>query len=644
MALNVAYKATYHFHNGFFYWRAGTVPTLIALIMQEIALTTDILIVFSLLGLAVVLFIFDLLRVDLVGLLMMVLLPLTGVVSGQEAIMGLSSNAVVSIIAVMIIGAGLNRTGVMNLLAQQIIKIAGKSETRIMVVISATVSIISSFMQNIGAAALFLPATSRISQQLQVPVSRILMPMGFCAIIGGCLTLVGSSPLIMLNDLMRSWWENNADSLAGQPFEPLSLFSVTPIGLALLVGGLVYFMTIGRLLLPKGGGDVQERLGSPHLREIYKNKVDSGFELTVPAGFKAQTLEELEIRPKYHTTVVGIAKDGGMIKNLAPTKESLVEPGDRLAIASTHDFAHQIASDFNWQIKDKVDTFSDEFSPSNYGLMEALVPPGSSLAGHSMEEYHFRRLYQINPLAIFRSGQVMLDRINIRKLKPGDALLLLGPWEQFHILQQKRNLVFTEELRGELSSPEKAKTALFFLGLSLFLALGLGVQLSIALLTGALGMILTNVIQIDDAYKAVDWMTIFLLSGLIPLGTAFEKTGAADYIAGLLLSNMGELTPLLLTLIVALLTSFFALVASNVGATVVMVPLAMNMALKVGVDPILMGLTVALAASNTFILPTHQVNALIMRPGGYKTMDYMKAGLGMSLLYLLIQLAMLSFY
>lgn len=205
-------------------------------------MTFDMIIVFGLLGLAVILFIFDLLRVDLVGLLMMVLLPLTGVVSPEEAVAGLSSNAVVSIIAVMILGAGLNKTGVMNSVAAYIIKVAGRSETRIMLIISSTVSVISSFMQNIGAAALFLPATMRISRELNIAASKILMPMGFAAITGGCLTLVGSSPLIMLNDLMAGWWANNSEAVHGAPFVPLGLLSVTPIGIALLIGVLVYFL------------------------------------------------------------------------------------------------------------------------------------------------------------------------------------------------------------------------------------------------------------------------------------------------------------------------------------------------------------------------------------------------------------------
>jgi di/tricarboxylate transporter len=611
--------------------------------MSNPVLTTEIIIVFSLLGLAVLLFVFDLLRVDLVGILMMVALPLTGVLTGEEAIMGLSSNAVVSIIAVMIIGAGLNRTGIMNILAKKIITIAGKGETRIMVVISSTVSFISSFMQNIGAAALFLPATVRISQQLRIPVSRILMPMGFCAIIGGCLTLIGSSPLIMLNDLMESWWEYNTGGLDGRPFEPFGLFAVTPVGIALLAGGLIYFALLGRFLLPKAGSGGEDDVASAALRETYKDKIDKGFELEVPQNFPVMTLEQLQIRPKYLSTVVGIMKADGGSKNLAPAKDSEIGPGDIIALVSKKDNAERLAMDLGWSISEGLNVFTEDISPANYAVLEGIIPPRSDLSGHTMAELDFRELYQVNALAIYRENEVLLEGIGNIKLQVGDALLLAGPWEKFHLLKKNSNLIFAEELKGEQTIPEKAGTALFFLALALVLALGFKVKLSIALLTGAFGMILSKVIHIDDAYRSVDWMTIFLLAGLIPLGTAFEKTGAANYIALNLLAGLGDLTPLVLMVIVAVLTSIFSLVASNVGATVLMVPLAMNMALQIGADPKMMALTVAVAASNTFILPTHQVNALIMRPGGYKTKDYMKAGFGMSFLYLIIQVGILSF-
>jgi di/tricarboxylate transporter len=499
-------------------------------------------------------------------------------------------------------------------------------------------------MQNIGAAALILPATKRKSQQLRIPVSRILMPMGFCAIIGGCLTLIGSSPLIMLNDLMETWWVNNYSGLGGKPFEPFGLFAVTPVGIALLIGGLLYFVLFGRFLLPKGSSDKNVGVANAAILEAYKDKIDKGFELTVPEDFPVMTLEQLQLRPKYLSTVFGIKKADSGRKNITPDQDSEVGPGDILALASTRTNIQRLAKELGWKISEGLNVFTEDFSPANFAVLEGIIPPRSDLSGHSMAELDFRELYQVNALAIYREKEVLLEDMGTIKLQVGDALLLAGPWEKFHLLKKNSNLIFTEELKGEQTVPEKAGTALFFLALALVLAMGFNVELSIALLTGAFGMILSRVLHIDEAYKAVDWMTIFLLAGLIPLGAAFEKTGAANYIAMKLLSGLGDLTPLVLTLTVAILTSMFSLVASNVGATVLMVPLAMNMGLLIGADPKMMALTVAVAASNTFILPTHQVNALVMRPGGYKTIDYMKAGFGMTLLYLIIQVGMLSIF
>jgi di/tricarboxylate transporter len=224
-------------------------------------------------------------------------------------------------------------------------------------------------------------------------------------------------------------------------------------------------------------------------------------------------------------------------------------------------------------------------------------------------------------------------------LQAGDALLLQGPWKQFHYLKERRNdLVFTEDVQGELLRTDKVKFAVGSLILSLIMILVFHIQLSISLLTGALGIILTKVLSVDEAYDSVDWMTVFLLSGLIPLGIAFEKTGAAKLLAETITGGLGSVSPLILITVIAVLTSFFTLVVSNVGATVLMIPLAMNMAANAGADPRIAALIVAIACSNTFILPTHQVNALIMRPGGYKTKDYFRAGTGMTIVYLAVML------
>jgi di/tricarboxylate transporter len=455
-------------------------------------ITQDMVIVFILLGAAILLFVFDLLRVDLVGILMMVLLPLTGVISPEEALAGLSSNAVVSIIAVMILGAALNKTGVMNEVAAQIIRVAGRSERRIMFLVSGTVAFISSFMQNIGAAALFLPATMRISRQLNLSASRILMPMGFCAITGGCLTLVGSSPLIMLNDLMEGWWLNNGEAVNNVPFTPLGLLSVTPVGIALLIGVLAYFALFGKKLLPEDVCLLDEDCMDKRLQEIYGSEVGQGYELIVPGKFDARTLAELEIRPKYHVTVVGVSKGGGHSKDLAPMKDALIEPGDTLWVIGSEDKVDIMSGELGWFIKAEPELFASENSFEESGIIEGVVIPHSNLTGHTMGDLQFRSLYTVNPLAIVRGDEIIMDNINITTLIQGDTLLLQGRWQQFRLLEEKMDIAFIEEIQGEELKPERTKCALFFLFMSLTLALGFEVKLSIALLAGALGVIITK--------------------------------------------------------------------------------------------------------------------------------------------------------
>jgi len=613
--------------------------------MEGVVFTQEIGVTLAVMAVAIVLFITNAVRVDVVGIIMVVTLPLLNIIEAKEAISGFSSNAVISIIAVIIIGAALDRTGVMNILAKQILKLAGKSETRIIALISGTVAFISSFMQNIGAAALFMPATFRISRQLNFPVSRVLMPMGFCAIIGGCLTLVGSSPLILLNDLMEEWYFNNAQNpaLMEKAFEPFGLFTVTPMGIALVASGILYFVVFGRFVLPKKPAEESSSFISADLTGTYGNHIGKIFELEVPEIFQAQKLEVLKIRENYLSFLIGIERKEGK-KIMTPLWDDNIEPGDVIAVVSTPEHIEKLAEDFHMQIKYDLEVFADDLSLDNSGIMEAMVSPRSSLIGRTFRDVGIRKKYGINPLALFRNGKLVLENISSLKVRAGDAFLLQGAWKNFHILKDNKDYVFTQDVKGELIYPEKAKLAVTGLVLALTLALGFNVQLSIALMTGALFMILSKVLTIDEAYSAVDWMTVFLLAGLIPLGIAFQKTGAANYIAVNIMNFIGDVSPLVLLAVIGGLTSFFTLVTSNVGATVLLVPLCMNMALKAGIDPQIAALTVGVAASNTFVLPTHQVNALIMRPGGYKPVDYVKAGAGMTIIYIAVVIAMLFFY
>lgn len=605
-------------------------------------LTWDMLAVYGFLLGVILLFAFDMLRVDMVGLLVMVLLPLSGLVTPGQAISGLSSNAVVSIIAVMIIGHGLDKTGVMNQVAAQIIKVSGKSRNRMMALVAGTVAVISGFMQNIGAAALFLPAVNRMCRQLNVPISQVLIPMGYAAVIGGCITLVGSSPLILLNDLAGSWWDANPDLVAHQPYSPFSLFFVAPMGIALVAAALVYFLFLGRWVLPRSEPVADAcNLLNHDLECTYGREVSKVFELAVPGNFFTRRLEELELRPKYHATVVCISKRNGRYRVTEPGRADVIEPFDVIGIVANEEHARNLADDLGWTLRSELNDLSGVLSMDNAGITEAIVTPRSELVGKTFHEYGFRKKLRVNPLALYRQNQLILENISEIKIQPGDAVLLHGEWEKLHLLKQKPILAFTEHLKGEILYPENALRALSCLVLALVLALGFNIQLSISLLAGAVGMVLTRVMTLDQAYRSVDWMTVFLLAGLIPLGIAFENTGAAGFLATSLTHMLHDfLTPVTLFLLVGALTSAFTLFVSNIGAAVLMIPLAMNMAVQCQADPRMAAMLVAIAASNTFILPTHQVNALIMRPGGYRVRDYVRAGTGMTLIFMAVVMIM----
>ena len=617
----------------------------------KIPFTLEMGIVMAVLVMAILMFIFEWVRVDVVGWIMMVCLPILGVVTPKEAISGLSSNAVVSIIAVIIIGAGLDKTGCMNVLARNILKIAGKSESRIMTLISATVAFISSFMQNIGAAALFMPAAIRIGRQTGIPVSRILMPMGFCAIIGGTITLVGASPTILLNDLID---QSNSLGLLGVQVEPLGLFTQTPIGVALVIAAIVYFIILGRFILPKGGGQEDSSLLPSTIADTYQ-EIAGIYELAVPDDFGSFTLQELSARTKYHVTIAGVFMPKSNYKNFAPTRDEVIQSGETLAIVGNEANVKQCADELGFVLKGDMDIFAEDFSPNNAGILEGIITPRSELTGKSLGDVEFRKTNQVVPVVLCRDGSCQFADVSDEVLKPGDALLMFGRWEHFHALKKKASFAFTTEIKGEIMREDKARTAVIWLGVAIGLVLGfepitnlLGVpmklSLSVCLLTGALGMILTKVLTIDEAYRSVDWMTVFLLDGLIPLGLAFQKTGAAEWIATTIMNAIGTVPNIVFLLVVGLLTSFFTLVVSNVGATVLLVPLCMSMAVQAGSDPRITAMVVALAASNTFVLPTHQVNALIMRPGGYRTTDYAKAGFGMTILFLAVLIGMLYMF
>ncbi|MDC0737378.1 SLC13 family permease [Cognatishimia sp. SS12] len=624
--------------------------------MEAVTLTFEMTVVLGVLAFTVFLFVSEIVRIDLAAIIVMVLLGLisqfpatANVADVAQLFDGFASNAVVSIIAVMIIGAGLDKTGIMGKVAAVILKRGGTTEGRIIPIISGTVGVISSFMQNVGAAALFLPVVSRISVRTEIPLSRLLMPMGFCAILGGTMTMVGSSPLILLNDLIIS---ANSGLPDGQQMAPFSLFSVTPIGLCLILTGIVYFVVFGRWVLPKGsktGDGTSAQSLKEYLRNIYGLHTDI-VEISIPERHPCQRLTFDELMQKYHVYVIGSAVSGQ--RWFAPLITTQIETPCRLAVLGPIREIRAMVLNEDFTLHKDLEVFAEDYASTKSGVAELVIPPGSSLIGKTAHEIKFRKTYTASMLAIHRDEET-LSYIETEDHEPtaiaevpykaGDTLVVHITWESLTRLTRNRDfVVVTQDFPREELRPRKLGWAMLFFAIALALILFSDVRLSLCLLVGASGMIVTRVLDIDEAYEAVSWSTVFLLASLIPLGQAVQNTGTAAWIAQQILALLDGWPLWGLQAGVAVLATVFTLVMSNVGATVLLVPLAVSIAMAAGGDPGIFALTVAISTSNSFLIPTHQVNALIMGPAGYKVMDFVKSGGIMTVLFLLVSLTVMN--
>jgi di/tricarboxylate transporter len=312
-------------------------------------------------------------------------------------------------------------------------------------------------------------------------------------------------------------------------------------------------------------------------------------------------------------------------------------------VASPDDLDHFVEKYHLWKHKE-IKVFGDALSSAKSGMAEVVIPPRSQLVGKSARDVWMRKVYGIAMVGLHRAGATMREGEDIRSipLQAGDTLVVHTTWSTLARLEQDSDfLVVSTEFPHEELRPQKVGWAGLFFSIALFLVLFTDIRLSIALLTGALGMVLSGVLRMDEAYRAVSWKTVFLLASLIPLGMAVETSGTAAWIATLTLSVVGDMHPIVIQSSIMILATFFTLVMSNVGATVLLVPLAINIAHGVGADPAVYALTVAIGTSNSFLIPTHQVNALIMGPAGYRVVDFIRAGSVMTILFLIVSMTMM---
>ena len=599
-----------------------------------LTLTADMELVLGLVFFTMVMFLFERIRADVVALVVLVVLGLTGLVPREDLFGGFAGNAVMSIIATMVLGAGLDRTGALNRLAGWLLRRAHGVESRLLLLTTGVAGLTSSIMQNPSVMSLFLPVASRLSSRTGLTLSRMLLPLAAAIVMGGALTMVGNSPLILLNDLLVA---ANANMPSGAAtLEPLNMFAPMPIGLALLAASLAYFHFFGSKSLRE---DETEAVTPARTQSYFARAygIDGDVhELTVTAdsplvGMSVGDTEAL------HGAPLLLALRTGEESRLSPPADARIWVGSVLGMMGAREQVADFAQNNFLRMSSRLRTFGDLFNPSRAGISEAVVPPTSHFIGKTSSQLRLRKQLGISLLAINRDKQVLRSDVRSTPIRAGDMLVLHSIWTDLaQAAKDKDFVVVTDYPKGE-QRPHKFKIAMTIFAISMLLALSSKIPVPIALMTGVAGMLVTGVLHIDEAYAAISWKTVFLMACLIPLGWAMDSSGAAAWMAGHTLEQLPDGFPLwLLQLLIGLLTTAFSLAISHVGATIIMVPIAINIALAAGGDPTAFALIVALSASNNLMTASNPVMSMITGPANYTGRDLWRVGGPLSLLYLAI--------
>jgi len=606
-----------------------------------LTLTTDMKIVLGLTVFTMVMFIFERIRADVVALIVMVAIGITGLIAPEEIFSGFSGSAVMSIIATAILGAGLERTGALNRLAGWLRRRAQDDEQRLLLLTSATAGLNSSFMQNPSVIALYLPVASQLASHTGLTLKRLLLPITAAVVMGGGLTMVGNSPLILLNDLLVSANNNLPSGMA--TIEPLGMFATLPIGLALLLASLLYFHFHGNTKLGKvqrQGEPTPARTESYFAQtyglegEVYELIVSNESPLV---GMKVRDLEKL-----FDAPLLLALKTGNEIR-LAPPGDMRIWVGSVLGIMASRQQAADFAQNQFLRLSSRLRHLGDLFNPSRAGISEAVVPPTSRMIGKTANQLRLRREHGMGLLAINRDKRVIRENVRNVELRAGDLLVFHSIWQDLTEAAQRRDfVVVTDYPKGE-QRPHKFKMAMAIFAITIIIALTSRLPVPLTLFTGVIGMLLTGVLRMDEAYAAINWKTIFMTAGLIPLGWAMDSSGTAAWLAGHSIEQLPSAMPIwLLQLALALLTTAFSLVISHVGATIVTVPIAVNLALAVGGNPTAFALIVALSASNNLMTASNPVISMIVGPAKYTPGELWRIGGPLSFLYTLVVIVMIN--
>ncbi len=569
--------------------------------------------VFIILLFAIILFLTEALPIDLVAVLTLLSLTLAGIVTPVEALSGFSEPAVITIISFFVISAALFNTGVIEAVGHRLSQVAGESAVRLLVVTMLTAAAIAAFMSNVATTAVLMPGVIAIARRMNQSASQFLMPLAFGAVLGGKCTLAGSPATLAVSGLLPRY------GLA-----PFTLFELAPIGVSIVITGLVYMVLLGSRLLPeRGDGQTVSR----------RQEKDYLTELVVPpdSPLVARTLADADFRGKYELQIIGIIREG---ERLLPHGHAILQPGDVLLVSGKLDKILSIKSSQGLALRSDTTPeaeFDDRAGTDGRGrtemvLVEAILAPNSIFDGRTLRQIHFRSRYGADMVAIYRHNQALSRNLGDIPLKVGDMLLIQGSSRRIDSLREDPNFLTLDDVPHTPLRKNKAAWAVaIFFGVALTAGLNLA-PISLVALTGAAAMLLAGCISAREAYARVEWPIVVLVAATLPMGLAMEKTGAAKLAAQYVTQYLGAYGP------VVVMAGFFlfavALTQTMVNAAVALLlaPIALNVAQQLNANPRAFAVLIAIAASTSFATPLEPACAIVYGPGRYRFIDYMRVG------------------